>query len=120
MNLRQQVFALIVGLGLMGLIVDLVRRRKISEEYSWLWLATGAVIFILAIWNDLLAWITNALGIVSPPSTVFFFGVIFLVLVNLHLCLRLSTLTNQIKNLAQMLALMDAQLSDRGRESSEP
>jgi len=46
MPLRQRIFALTISIGLLLLIVDWVRRRKLREEYSVLWMLTGMVILI--------------------------------------------------------------------------
>ncbi|MBI2446931.1 MAG: DUF2304 domain-containing protein [Candidatus Omnitrophica bacterium] len=100
---RQKLFAILISIGLILVIVDLVRRRKLREEYSWLWL----VIFILAVWYDLLAAIGNFIGVIVPTSTLFFFGLIFLVLISLHFSVKVSSLTNQVKKLAQELAMLE-------------
>ena len=105
MPIRQQVPALITAFFLLVIIVELVRRRKLREEYSWLWLATGFIIFLLVAWRGLLLFITHLMGIDAPTSTVFFFGIIFLILVNLYNAIKLSELTNQVKNLAQKMSL---------------
>ncbi|MBI3008272.1 MAG: DUF2304 domain-containing protein [Candidatus Omnitrophica bacterium] len=104
---RQKLFAILISIGLILVIVDLVRRRKLREEYSWLWLMSGAVIFILAVWYDLLAAIGNFIGVIVPTSTLFFFGLIFLVLISLHFSVKVSSLTNQVKKLAQELAMLE-------------
>ena len=54
MPLRNKMLALLVGIGLLLLVIELVRRRKLREEYSWLWLMTGSVIILLSLWFDLL------------------------------------------------------------------
>lgn len=113
MLLRQKVFATVVGIGLLVLIFELVRRRKLREEYSWLWMLTGLVILILAVWHDLLVFLTRFIGAALPASTVFFLGVFFLVLINLYLSVKISKLTNQVKNLAQRLALLADEVEAR-------
>ncbi len=103
---RQKLFAILISIGLILVIVDLVRRKKLKEEYSWLWLMSGVTIFILAIWYDLLAAIGNFIGVIVPTSTLFFFGLVFLVLISLHFSVKVSSLTNQVKKLAQELAIL--------------
>lgn len=110
MPLRQKVLAITLGVGLLILIFELVRRRKLREEYSWLWMLTGAVILILAIWYDLLLFITHLVGAVLPASTLFFFGIFFLVLINLYFSVKVSTLTSQIKKLAQEVAILNSRV----------
>ncbi len=55
MTVQQKIFALIIGAGLFLVIIELVRRRKLAEEYSFLWLLTGFGIIVLILWYDLLS-----------------------------------------------------------------
>jgi hypothetical protein len=108
MLLRQKVFTILLSLGLIILIFELVRRRKLREEYSWLWMMAGVVIFILAVWHGLLKWMTRLIGATLLTSTIFFFGFFFLILINLYFSVKISTLTNQIKKLTQKQAILES------------
>lgn len=108
MPLRQKILAILLSVGLIILIFELVRRRKLREEYSWLWMLTGVVIFVLVIWHDLLLFVTRLLGIALPASTIFLFGVFFLILINLYFSVKISTLSAQIKELAQRQAILES------------
>lgn len=105
MTIQQKLFALLLGAGLFVLIIDLVRRRKLAEEYSFLWLCTGFGIVLLVLWYDLLRWLTYLIGAVAPTTTLFLFGFFFLLLINLHYSIKISRLTAQVKTLAQKAAL---------------
>ena len=74
---RTRVIAIVGALLLLLLIVDLVRRRRLKEEYSVLWVITALVLLVLATWYGLLQRITNAIGGVADSSTLFFFGLLF-------------------------------------------
>jgi hypothetical protein len=112
MNLRQQVMALIIGAGLFLVILDLVRRRRLDEHSSCLWLLTGLGILVLAVWYDLLLSISALIGITLPTSTVFFFGVMFLMVVSLQQATKISKLADQVKNLTQKIAIMDSYIEE--------
>jgi hypothetical protein len=100
------------------LIVDLVRRRKLAEEYSQLWFATWLGILILMIWFDLLKWISNLIGAVSTVSTLFLFAFMFLILISLHFSVVISKLANRLKVLSQQCALLQNELeSIKGTQS---
>ena len=119
MPLRQKILAIFLSVGLIILIFELVRRKKLREEYSWLWMLTGVAIFILAIWYDLLIFITHFVGAVLPTSTLFFFGIFFLVLINLYFSVKVSTLSNQIKELAQKQALLESRIDEFLRKKED-
>lgn len=106
MNLRMKMIAVLIGCFLFVYIIELVRRRKLREEYSWLWLVTGATIVILSLWYDLLVAISNFTGGILPSSILFFCGMLFLILILLHMSVKISMLTDQIKTIAQQTAIL--------------
>jgi len=110
MPFRNKIVAVIFGFAMLLLIIELVRRRKLREEYSWLWLLTGGVILVLTFWYDLLRWMTQLIGAVVPSSTIFFFAVLFLFLISLHFSVVISKLTDRNKELAQQYALLESEL----------
>lgn len=109
MPIRLKVFVVLIGLTIFVGIIELVRQRKLREEYSFIWLVTGFVFVILAVYGDILSWISQFLEISIPVNTLFFFALIFVMLLCLYFSLRISTLTTQVKNLAQQIALLKAQ-----------
>lgn len=110
---QQKVFAIIASLLIMGLVVELVRRRKLREEYSWLWLLTGAAIIALVVWYDLLVSLTSLIGAIAPTTTLFIFGLLFLVLISLHYSIQISKLSHQVKEMAQQLALLKGEIEEQ-------
>lgn len=109
MPLRQQIVALAISLGVLALIVELIRRRRLREEYSVLWFLTGLGILVLASWYELLVALTDFIGAALPTSTLFFFALVFLFLVSLQFSVRISTLDNRVKELAQKIALREVE-----------
>ena len=74
-------FAIISSLSILITIIYLVKKGKLREAYSWLWLLTGFVILLLVLWYDLLMMLTEFIGAVVPTTTRFIFGIIFLILI---------------------------------------
>ena len=109
MLLQHKIFAIIASLSIFVVIVYLVKKGKLKEEYSWLWLLTGAVILLLVVWYDLLLLLTDLIGAVTATTTLFIFGIVFLMLITLHFAIKISTLTDQVKNLAQKISLLEAE-----------
>lgn len=105
MTAQQKIFALIIGAGLFLVIIEMVRRRRLAEEYSFLWLLTGFGIIVLVLWYDLLEWVTHLIGAKTPTTTLFIFGFVFMILINLHYSVKITRLTTQVKDLAQKIAI---------------
>lgn len=121
MPIRNKMVALVFGIGMLLIIIELVRRRKLREEYSWLWLLTGSVVLILSLWFDVLKWITTVVGAVTPASTIFLFAFLFLIFISLHFSVVISKLTDQSKELAQRYALLELEVDElKKKEKKDP
>jgi len=105
MPLQQKIFALSLGIGLLVVIIEMVRRRKLAEEYSFLWLLTGVGIVMAVFGYEILEWITYFIGARTPTTILFILGFIFMILINLHYSVKITKLTVQVKELAQMIAI---------------
>jgi hypothetical protein len=114
MTLQQKIFAVFLSLLIFSLIIHLVKRRRLREEYAWLWLLTGSVILLLVLWYDLLLFLTELIGAMTATTTLFLFGIIFLMMIALHYAIKISALSEQVKNLAQQVSLMEAERERKG------
>lgn len=113
MNITSRIFFIWLSLSLFVLILELVRKRRLKEKYAILWLISASLIFVFSVFTKLLYWITSILGIGLPSNTIFLFGILFIVLINLHFSLVVSNLSEQIKKLAQKLTLLEFELSNK-------
>jgi hypothetical protein len=112
MPIQQQIFALIVSFLIFVFIIDLVRKRRLREEYSVLWLATSALIFVLVLRYKTLVSLTFFIGAGLPTTTLFLCAIIFLMLLSVQFCIKISQLTNHVKNLSQENALMKLEIEN--------
>lgn len=115
---RTQVITALGAVLLALFVLDLVRRRRLSEEYSLLWVMATTVIAILGFSTPLLTWITRALGFLGESSTTFAFGLAFSLAMLLYLSLKLSRLGYENHALTRDLALLRHEVESlrRGRE----
>jgi len=102
--------ALASSLSLVAAVLWLVRRRRLREEYTPIWMGVAAALLLLCLRLDLLHALARATGAWTPSSVVFFLGEVFLVAVCLNYAVRLSRAGLQIKNLAQELALVRSRI----------
>ena len=115
MDARIQVVAIIAAAALILVLLDLVRRRRLLERYALLWLFSAAVLLSLAIWRDLLADVADLLGVAYPPNALFLIAFGFVLVLLLHFSLAVSRMSDQIKVLAQRLALLDEHVRNSER-----
>jgi len=118
---RVSIAAAAAALILLAVVFELIRSRRLQERYALLWLLTGLVIFVLAIWRGLLGRLSDLVGIAYPPSALFVLAAFFVLVVLLHYSTVISQLSDQNRILAQRLALLEHQLGEeRGRDSENP
>lgn len=96
----------------LGVIVELIRRHRLQERYALLWIATGGVMLVLAIWRQALDTFAHLVGVAYPPSALFMVAGLFVFVVLLHYSTVLSRLSDQNKTLAQKIALLEQRLRE--------
>jgi hypothetical protein len=107
---RAMLFGLAAAIATMLFVLELVRRRKLREEYSLLWLATALALIILSVSRPLLDVLANLVGIFYPPSALFLVAMVFVLFILLHFSTVLTRLTQENKENAQQIALLRWQL----------
>jgi hypothetical protein len=114
-----RVIGIVGSLGLLLVILELVRRRQLKEEYTVLWVLTGVVLLLLAAWEGALRTVAEAIGASSEASMLYFFGLIFVVFLLLHFSVRVSRLERRVVSLMQEIALLGTANRDRLRASAD-
>jgi hypothetical protein len=102
----------------LGVIVELIRRHRLQERYALLWIVTGGVMLVLAIWRRGLDAFSELIGVAYPPSALFMVAGLFVFVVLLHFSIVFSRLSEQNKTLAQRLALLEEKL--RSKDEKRP
>jgi cell division protein FtsW (lipid II flippase) len=99
-------------------VLELIRSRRLRERYALLWLATGIALTVLSAWRDGLNTIASWLGVRSyPPAVLFAVGLLFILAVLLHYSTVISRLSDQNVVLAQKIALLEIELTERRRRA---
>lgn len=115
-----RIAAVVVSAVLAAIVLHLVRRRALREEYTPIWLAVAGGLLLVSLRFDLLKALTRALGAWTPSSTIFFLGEVFLLAICLNFAVRLSRASVQLKNLGQEVALLRARLDAQPGEAGAP
>jgi hypothetical protein len=116
-----QLFAALASVALLGIVIELIRARKLRERYALLWLATAGAILVFAVWRSGLHDLSRALGIAYPPNALFVIAMLFVLVLLLHFSTVISKLSDRSTTLTQRLALMERRLRElEGRETPAP
>ena len=108
-----------VGASIVALLVvlELVRRRRLSEQDSLLWLGTAVVMLVVGAWRDLLHGLAALVNIHHPPNLLFLLAALFLLFIQLYFSTVITRLTRESKEAAQQIALLRHELSQlRGEQ----
>lgn len=106
-----------IGLALLVLIiiVSLLLRRQLREKYATLWIIIGLVILVLAIFPGLLLGLSRALGVEVPANLIFALALVLLVGVALHLSWELSQAEDEVRRVAEDVAILRAEVEELRR-----
>ena len=112
---RVQIFAIAGSALLFLFVLELLRRRRLSEPYAILWLFASVVLLVLSVWDDLLDELADLVGIATPANALFVVGFGFILVLLLSFSTVISRLTRENKLLAQELARLN-----RERDGAQP
>ncbi|HWR58588.1 MAG TPA: DUF2304 domain-containing protein [Thermodesulfovibrionales bacterium] len=98
--------ATLVALAIVFSVVELIRRNKLKEKYSLLWLGSSLVILFFSASRKALESISLFVGIYYPPSFIFLLAFLFLIVINIHFSTVISALFERNKSLSQEIALL--------------
>lgn len=110
MNSRIEILAFAGSVALILFILHLIRRRKLREEYSILWLAGCLVLIVLSLWRELLDIVADALDIYYAPAILLLVGILFGGFMFLHFTIVISRQADINRSLAQEIALLKLKL----------
>lgn len=109
---RIQYITIILSIGLLIFIFELIRRKKIKEQYSLLWLFFSIIFVVLSIWRNGLDAFARLVGIDYAPSALFLilFLAIFLILIQFSVVI--SRLSEENKKLSQEIGLLKLEIAE--------
>lgn len=112
-------FSLLFSVGFIVIVLDLVRRQRLKEQYSLLWLLIGIGFLSVSSNTNVLEWLAGLLDIKYPPAVLFLLGLIFSFALILHLTVVISTLTDRVLRLTQEITVLKAELEQQPFERKE-
>ena len=102
------VFSLIIIIS----VFCLVRERMLKEKYSLVWFLIGLFIFIMSIFNGLMDWFSNLIGVYYAPSALVAILIACAYLLLLNMSLSISGLRAHNKALTQELGITKLRLEE--------
>lgn len=107
-------FVVFVAVLIALVVVFYIRRWRLREEYSLLWLLLSAALIVLTIDQGLMEWAADRLDVAYSPAVLFFLALAFVAVMLFHYSLEISRLSDQNKMLAQELGILRAKVEAGG------
>jgi len=121
MLIKVQIIVGLLSIVLLLITFELIRKKRLREEYAILWLFTGAVVLILSLWPEFfLSQFFAKLTGIFYLSAIVVVAFLFLLLIVLHFSVVISKLTNQNKELAQSYGLLELEINELKRHYLPP
>src|SRR5512143_1001292 len=109
MSLHAKLIITAVALANGLFVLELLRKRKLTESYSLLWLFVIAAILFATWMERFLLSVTRLFGAIVPVSALTLVSLVFILLMLIFFSTKISRLEWRIKELAQQVALRDAE-----------
>ena len=108
--IEQQVIGLLFGLSLLLITIQLIRKHRLREEYSLVWLGASLAIFILIVVDPLVGILARLFAVTYAPTLILVFGILFCVVLLLSQTVTISFQANRIRDLAQSVGILEWRL----------
>ncbi len=112
--------ALVIAIVMVLAVLHMLRRGKLREKYTVLWLVVGGLTIVLGIFPQLLDWAASLVGIRVPANLLFALAIVLLVGVSLHVSRELTILEDETRILAEEVAILRASVDSLQRAADAP
>lgn len=111
---------LVIGFGLAGVILYLVRRDHIYIRQGVFWIMVAVLSTIFGVWPSLIDVVGSALGVAYPPTLLLLVAIIVLIVKALLADIALTKVRRDLRRLNQRIALLETtELRARGDDDGE-
>ncbi|HXH84695.1 MAG TPA: DUF2304 domain-containing protein [Candidatus Tectomicrobia bacterium] len=115
-----QLLAILVSAGLLLAVLELVRRRKLTEEYSFIWILFSLGLLALSIWRESLHAVAAWLDVHYPPAVLLAALILFVFVASLYFSVVISRHREQIERLVEEVAILEARQRDEPPGGDQP
>lgn len=103
---RLSLFVIVVAVVVLIFVIEVVRRRRLSEGYALLWIAVGVGGVLLGGSRTLIDRFSDEVGVSYGANVVFASVFLFLLVVSINLSMHVSKLEDQVAALAEEVAIL--------------
>ena len=112
MPLRLTITLLLGVLFYLTVIIALIKKEQLNLRYTLLWLFSGVVMMILAVFPQVASFIAGCMGVETPANAVFVIEALFALLIILSLTSVVSNQMLRIRKLTQTQAMLEKRVRE--------
>ena len=117
---RLQWFAIIVGILFLVMMIELIRKNRVALKYALLWLFSGVLMLLLAIFPQMLDRMARMIGIYSPVNALFAVLLSCGLVLMISFSVIMSGNKKAIVRLTQEISLMENRIRElEGKQAAE-
>lgn len=105
-TIRIQYIAIVGSALLIIFALYLIKKKRLKEEYSLLWLFFGLLFLTISIWKDALDWVADLVGIAYPPAALFLILIMAVFVIMIEFSIIISRQSNWIRTMGQDVGIM--------------
>ena len=109
---RVQILAIAASIVLLLVVLELVRRRRLVEEYSLLWVLAALALIGVSLRRDLLDSTARWLNVHYPPAVLVLLLIFIVFVASLWFSVILSRQQQQIEKLIDETAILSAEIRE--------
>lgn len=105
--------SLIVGiLVYFYILLYLIKKKSLNLKYTLLWIFSGVIILVIAIFPNIMLGLTACLGIVDATNGVFALIIFFILIILMSITAIVSKMKEKNKQLIQQCALLEKRVRE--------
>lgn len=105
MSIMLRLSLVVISIVSLFYIIKKIRYSKMQIEYSLFWIALSIIMIVMSLFPEIVYWITEKMGMVSPANVVYLFIIAVLLLKVFMMTIEVSALENKVKDLVQQIAI---------------
>lgn len=117
--MQPKTFAFIMASLILVLVIDRIRRQKMTFKYALAWLVSSFLVFFFTIQDAWLVKLSQWAGFALPSNFIFFLLLVFVIFFSLLLTIHINEQNSRSEALAQAIAKLDYRLKKFEKEGTD-
>ncbi len=116
MSLKLQIIAVAASLALLLFIFEMVRKKKLKENYSLTWFLVGTGFLLLSLAGNHLGGLAGFFGFTLVSNAIIVYAIFLLLILILGLSIAVTRISNLTQTLTQETALLKQRLEEQEKK----